>query len=74
MFTGGIGENNPGLRAAICQGLGFAGITLDAAKNESAQGEVRIEAKGSRTAIWVMPTNEELIVAKAAAEMLAAHA
>jgi acetate kinase len=70
VFTGGIGENNPGLRAAICEGLDFAGIALDPRKNESAKGEARIDAKGSTSAIWVMPTNEELIVARQAAEML----
>ena len=70
VFTGGIGENNPGLRAAICERLEFAGIELDAAKNESAKGEARIDGSRSRTAIWVMPTNEELIVARQAAEYL----
>jgi acetate kinase len=70
VFTGGMGENQPSLRAAICEGLGFAGITLDAAKNASAQGEARVEAAGSSSAIWVMPTNEELIVARKAAEGL----
>ena len=65
VFTGGIGENNPDLRAAICEGLSLAGITLDASKNKSAKGEARIDAEGSKTAIWVMPTNEELIVAQA---------
>jgi len=70
VFTGGIGENQPSLRAGVCEGLGFAGITLDAAKNASAKGEARIEAAGSSAAIWVMPTNEELIVARQAAEWL----
>jgi acetate kinase len=70
VFTGGIGENNPGLRAAVCEGLDFAGIKLDGRKNESATGETRIEAKGSTSAIWVMPTNEELIVARQAAAFL----
>lgn len=70
VFAGGIGENNPNLRADICRHLAFAGIALDAAKNESAAGEARIDAAGSKTAIWVMPTNEELIVARQAAEML----
>jgi acetate kinase len=70
VFTGGIGENNPHLRAVICEGLDFAGIVLDARKNESATGEARIDGAGSTSAIWVMPTNEELIVARQAAEFL----
>jgi acetate kinase len=70
VFTGGIGENNPSLRAAICEGLDFAGIALDASKNAAAKGEARIDADGSKAAIWVMPTNEELIVARQAAEFL----
>jgi len=71
VFTGGIGENNPWLRADICRDLEFAGIKLDEAKNESADGEARIEAADAKTAVWVIPTNEELIVARQAAEMLA---
>ncbi len=70
VFTGGIGENHPSLRAAICEGLDFAGIALDATKNAAAKGESRIDADGSKAAIWVMPTNEELIVARQAAEIL----
>lgn len=70
VFTGGMGLNNPVLRAKICDDLKFAGISLDADKNESAAGESRIDAKDSDTAIWVMPTNEELIVARQAAELL----
>ncbi|MCJ7544975.1 MAG: acetate/propionate family kinase [Phycisphaerae bacterium] len=71
VFTGGIGENNPSLRAAVCKGLQFVGIALDGAKNRSAKGEARIDSGESPVAIWVMPTNEELIVARQAAEFLA---
>jgi acetate kinase len=70
VFTGGIGENNPWLRAGVCAGLDFAGIRLDESKSGAAGGEARIEAADSRTAIWVMPTNEELIVARQAAALL----
>ncbi len=65
-FTGGIGQHNKSIRAAVLRGLEFAGILLDTAKNESAHGhqESRIEAPGSRTHLWVLPTNEELIVAR----------
>lgn len=70
VFTGGIGQNDPELRAAICAGMEFVGISIDAAKNDSAKGESRIDAEGSPTAVWVVPTNEELIVARQAAELL----
>jgi acetate kinase len=70
VFTGGIGENNHWLRAGVCAGLDFAGVKLDEARSQAASGEARIEAGDSRTAIWVMPTNEELIVARQAAELI----
>jgi acetate kinase len=71
VFTGGIGQNSPLVRSKVCEGLDFAGIMLDAGKNAAAEGECRIDAAPSPTAIWVMPTNEELIVARQAAELLA---
>jgi acetate kinase len=70
VFTGGIGQNNPWLRTEVLAGLEFAGVRLDERKNASARGECRIEAADSRTGVWVMPTNEELIVARLAMEML----
>ncbi len=70
VFTGGIAENNAWLRTQVCQGMEFAGVQLDAAKNDAAAGEARVDASGSRTAVWVMPTNEELIVARLAVELL----
>jgi len=70
-FTGGIGQGSSGLRAKVCEGLEFAGIVLDAAANRAAAGgEARIDAKDSRTAMWVMATNEELMVARQAAALL----
>jgi len=70
-FTGGIGQGSSGLRAKVCEGLEFAGIVLDAAANSAAAGgEARIDAKDSRTAMWVMATNEELMVARQAAALL----
>jgi acetate kinase len=72
VFTGGIGQHNPEVRTGICKGLEFAGIKLDESKNAEADGnlESRIEAADSKTALWVMPTNEELIVARQAVELL----
>jgi acetate kinase len=64
VFTGGIGENSVSMREAVCKDLAWFGITLDAAKNQSAKGETRIDAPNSRVQVWIMPTNEELIVAR----------
>jgi len=59
-FTGGIGENDPAVRAAICDGLGFIGVTLDAAAN--AAGAARIDARG-RVAVVIVPAAEEAHIA-----------
>jgi acetate kinase len=72
-FAGGIGENSPLTRAAVLAGLSDLGIAIDPAKNEAkASGERAIHAASSRVAIWVIPTNEELIVARQARDLLAA--
>src|SRR5262249_7264324 len=71
VFTGGIGENSPGIRAAICANLDWFGIAVDPALNMKGEPESRIDALGSRIQLWVMPTNEELIVARQAKELLA---
>ena len=69
-FTGGIGENGIALRTAICHNLGWAGIELDPQKNTARAWEVRISTDASRTQIWIVPTNEELIVARQTAAVL----
>jgi acetate kinase len=70
VFTGGIGENGVNIRRAVCADLGELGIVLDESLNCSAKGEKKISAGTSRTQIWVMPTNEELIVARQTTELL----
>jgi acetate kinase len=70
VFTGGIGENGVKTRRAVCAGLAELGIVLDDAANASAQGEASIHAATSRVQIWVVPTNEELIVARQAQQLL----
>jgi acetate kinase len=70
VFTGGIGENGVNIRRAVCANLAELGIVLDEAANGSAKGEMKINAAASRTQIWVMPTNEELIVARQTKELL----
>jgi len=72
VFTGGIGQHGTVFRERVCANLGYAGIVLDPEKNNTARGndESRVESDGSRTAIWVLPTNEELIVARQTHEVL----
>ncbi len=69
-FTGGIGEHRPGFRAAVCRDLEAFGIVLDPAANDSAAGEAKISTPQSRVQLWVIPANEELIVAQLAAKLL----
>lgn len=69
-FAGGIGENSSRVRQAVCAGLAELGIELDEAKNAAARGEMPIHAAGSRTQIWIVPTNEELIVARQTQRLL----
>jgi acetate kinase len=65
VFTAGIGENRPELREAICSNLDQLGITIDPAKNNSTQAkEAIVSATGSRVKVLVIPTNEELVVAR----------
>lgn len=65
IFTGGIGENAPAIRARACESLDALGILIDPEKNERARGtEMEISAGASRTKVWVIPTNEELLIAR----------
>jgi acetate kinase len=65
VFTAGIGENRPSIRSAVCADLSELGIVLDDAKNRATQAiETTISAPNSRVKIMVIPTNEELVVAR----------
>jgi acetate kinase len=65
IFTGGIGENAPEVRARICEGLGWAGLTIDADRNTQTMGrEAQISTVDSRLHAWVIPTDEELLIAR----------
>lgn len=64
VFTAGVGENSPEIRAAACAGLSFLGIELDAESNARVRGmEGGINAKGSRVRVLVVPTDEERLIA-----------
>jgi acetate kinase len=64
VFTGGIGENSPLIRTMSLEGMTFAGIHLDEARNKIAKGETSIAALESKVQIWTVPTNEEIVVAR----------
>jgi acetate kinase len=70
VFTGGIGENGVNIRTEVCRDLQGLGIELDRERNASAKGEARVSSDASKTQIWVIPTNEELIVARQTKELL----
>ena len=70
VFTGGIGENGKQVRRAVCAGLSELGIELDEGLNDSVDGESSIGSANGRAQIWVLPTNEELIVARQAKALL----
>ncbi|MHC4795527.1 MAG: acetate/propionate family kinase [Planctomycetota bacterium] len=70
VFTGGIGENGIGFREAVCRDLDYAGIKLDLAKNQVRGKEAVISADDSLVRIMVIPTNEEIIVARQTLEVL----
>jgi acetate kinase len=65
VFTGGIGENSSATRARICDGLQWAGTEVDADKNGQTAPRARpIGKDGCRLAAWVIPTDEELPIAR----------
>lgn len=64
VFTGGIGENGVGIRQSVCQGLEDLGIRLSPTSNASGPIERRIDDSQGKVQIWIVPTNEELIVAR----------
>jgi len=71
IFTAGIAENNPDLRAAICANLEWLGLKLDAAKNAATRAdEAIISAPDSKIEVRIIPTNEELIIARNAWALL----
>jgi acetate kinase len=73
-FTGGIGENSSAVRQAVCRDLECIGARLDEEKNQSGPAERSIHAADSRVQIWVIPTDEELIVARDASRLIGTKA
>ena len=69
-FTAGVGENGPITRAAICSYLSFMGVKLDPEKNNVRGKETLISTPDSKVQVWVIPTNEELMIAQDTAELV----
>jgi acetate kinase len=70
VFTAGIGENTPIIRERVCRNAAWLGVALDPVAN--AAGGRRITTAASRTAAWVIPTNEELMIARHTRDLLLA--
>lgn len=64
VFTGGIGENDPGMRAYVCGQLGYLGVEIDLENNKRRGEEVELSTPASKVKVWVIPTNEELVIAR----------
>ena len=71
-FTAGVGENGPETRAAICEYLGFMGVKIDPVANKVRGKETLISTPDSKVQVWVIPTNEELMIAQDTAELVKA--
>ena len=74
-FAGGIGENNPNYRSAVAKNLAFMGVEIDEELNEKAirgNAEVDISTPNSKVRMLVIPTNEELMIAKDTEELVKA--
>lgn len=72
IFTGGIGEHAPVIRARICTGMAWCGIALDPGANEAALGrETRVSAAEGRIEVYVIPTDEERVIALDTVECVA---
>jgi acetate kinase len=69
VFTAGIGEHAPPVRERVCRNAAWLGIELDLVANVT--GGPRLSTSGSRTTAWVIPTNEELMIARHTRDLLA---
>ncbi len=70
VFTAGVGENSATMRARICKNLEYLGIKIDAEKNNTRGKEAIISTDDSTVTVWVIPTNEELMIAQDTAELV----
>ena len=71
-FTAGVGENDGGVRAGVCEYLGYLGVKIDPELNKKRGQELVISTPDSKVQVWVVPTNEELMIAQDTAELVKA--
>ncbi|MEO7103228.1 MAG: acetate kinase, partial [Gemmatimonadaceae bacterium] len=66
VFAGGIGENAPSIRERICAGMDWLGVQVDTGRNAKLTNgaEGRFDVDGARVELWVVPTDEELVIAR----------
>ena len=65
LFTGGIGENSWEVRERVCQDMEFFGVEIDKERNKQSRGQlIRLSTPQSKVEVWVVPTNEELLIAR----------
>lgn len=69
VFTAGLGENSASMRTKVCSGLSFLGIEIDEEKNKIRGEEMEITTADSKTKVFVIPTNEELMIARDTVEI-----
>ena len=69
-FTAGVGENDINVRKAVCDYLGFMGVKIDPELNGKRGKEMKISTPDSKVEVWVVPTNEELMIAQDTAELV----
>ncbi len=73
VFTGGVGENSAVVRSEACAGLEFLGLVLDSQRNQQGEPERFIHTLESRVQVWIVPTNEELMIARDTAQIARQH-
>ena len=69
-FTAGVGENDHDVRKKVCEYLSFIGVEIDDEKNNTRGKEICISTPNSKVQVWVVPTNEELMIAQDTAELV----
>ena len=69
-FTAGVGENDCNVRATVCSYLGYLGVQIDPELNSKRGKEMVISTPDSKVQVWVVPTNEELMIAQDTAELV----
>jgi len=70
VFTAGIGENQKNIRKMICDNLEWLGVEIDLEKNNTRGEEIKISTPDSKIEVWIIPTNEELVIARDTKEIV----